>query len=293
MIVPSTNPAAPSTKVMLLGGNYPYTAAPTQSDRAVPWTETFDDTNKSAGWQAAPSMNVGRGHANTVILPDGSMVEVGGGFGIVNNNQWLTDGSTQHQVELWNPANGQWSLGPAQVEGRAYHSTAVLLPDGRVVSAGDDWNGSDPSGNPVRGRPVRLQRRQRRDLQPSLPVQGPAADDHQAPTGTPYGGILSVDTPDTNVTRAALIAPSATTHANDMNQRYVALSVSQRAGGVNLTGAHERHRRAFRLLHALPDQQQRRARRWPPGSASARTCRSRRSTPGRRRSRAPRRSARR
>ncbi len=46
---------------------------------------------------------------------------------------------------------------------------------------------------------------------------------------------MSVDTPDTDVTRAALVAPAATTHANDMNQRYVALSVSQRPGGVNLT----------------------------------------------------------
>ena len=45
------------------------------------------------------------------------------------------------QVELWNPATRQWSLGPAQVEYRTYHSTALLLPDGRVLSAGDDFNG--------------------------------------------------------------------------------------------------------------------------------------------------------
>ena len=47
----------------------------------------------------------------------------------------------QMQIELWDPATRTWRLGPAQREFRAYHSTAVLLPDGRVVSAGDDYNG--------------------------------------------------------------------------------------------------------------------------------------------------------
>ena len=31
------------------------------------------------------------------------------------------------------------------------------------------------------------------------------------------------------------MAPGATTHANDMNQRYIPLTVAQRAGGVTLT----------------------------------------------------------
>ena len=44
-----------------------------------------------------------------------------------------------------------------------------------------------------------------------------------------------MDTPNTNVTGAALIAPGATTHANDMNQRYISLRVTQRPGGVTLT----------------------------------------------------------
>ena len=260
VIVPSTNPAAPSTKVMLLGGNYPYTATTSgQTDRAVPWTETIDDANRSAGWQATPSMNVGRGHANTVILPDGSMVEVGGGYGIVNNNQWLTNGTTQHQVELWNPANGQWSLGPAQVEGRAYHSTAILLPDGRVVSAGDDWNGSDPSGNAVEGGQYGYSADTAEIYSPPYLFKGPRPTIANAPTGSPYGGTLSVDTPDTNVTRAALIAPSATTHANDMNQRYVAALGLPARRRREPDGAHERQRRASGLLHALPHQQQWRA----------------------------------
>ena len=86
-------------------------------------------------------MQVGRGHHNTVLLPDGSMVTVGGGVGARDGDQWAGD-PEQRQVELWNPATGNWTLGPSQAETRAYHSTALLLPDGRVISAGDDVNGA-------------------------------------------------------------------------------------------------------------------------------------------------------
>ena len=75
-------------------------------------------------------MNIGRGHANTVLLPDGSMVEVGGGVGRDDTygSPSTRPPTEQKQVELWDPATGQWRLGPAQAESRAYHSTALLLP---------------------------------------------------------------------------------------------------------------------------------------------------------------------
>ena len=41
-----------------------------------------------------------------------------------------------YPAEQWNPATGQWkTLAPMQVT-RQYHSTALLLPDGRVLSSG-------------------------------------------------------------------------------------------------------------------------------------------------------------
>src|SRR4051794_25364918 len=64
-----------STKVMVLGGTDVSTIPSTNT------TAVFDESNQGAGWQAAPSNVIGRGHANTVLLPDGSMVEVGGGVG--------------------------------------------------------------------------------------------------------------------------------------------------------------------------------------------------------------------
>ena len=210
-----------STRVMQLGGSAPPTITSTTTDIAVPTTEIFDDANPSAGWQADSSMQVGRGHHNTVLLPDGSMVTVGGGVGIRNGDQWEAD-AAQRQVELRDPATGAWRLGAAQAESRAYHSTALLLPDGRVVSAGDDVNGGTAKDTAEIYEPPYLFKGAR----PAITA---------APRNVRFATSFNVGTPNTNVTGAALVAPGATTHANDMNQRYIPLTVAQRAGGVTLT----------------------------------------------------------
>ena len=123
-----------STRVMQLGGS-PTLDGPTE--RPLVTTEIFDESNQGLGLQAPPPMQVGRAHHNTVLLPDGSMVTVGGGYGYRRRGQLGRRPGTQGG-RARDPATGQWRLGPAQAENRAYHSTALLLPDGRVVSAGDD-----------------------------------------------------------------------------------------------------------------------------------------------------------
>ena len=229
-------------RVMQLGGS-----TPARSDRPLAAYDRDLRRGKPGGWAGSRSgrpMQVGRGHHNTVLLPDGSMVTVGGGVGIRDGDQWDAD-PEQRQVELWDPATGAWTLGPSQAETRAYHSTALLLPDGRVVSAGDDVNGG-------------TDRRHRRDLRTPLPLQGPAPHDQLSASHRARRRQLRRLHPDTNITGATLVAPGATTHANDMNQRYIPLTVAQRAGGVTLTAPANADTRHPRLLHALPAQQPRR-----------------------------------
>ena len=66
-----------------------------------------------------------------MILPDGNLLAVGG------NNYGASDGS-RCESEMYSPATNTWTPMAAQAEGRGYHSTAILLPDARVLSAGDD-----------------------------------------------------------------------------------------------------------------------------------------------------------
>ena len=111
---------------------------------AVRTTEVFDEANPSAGWRAAPSMQIGRGHHNTVLLPDGSMVTVGGGVGTETETNGRPIPSSARSTSGTPPPAPGRSAQP-RPKSRAYHSTALLLPDGRVISAGDDVNGGTDS----------------------------------------------------------------------------------------------------------------------------------------------------
>ena len=212
-----------STRVLLVGGS---TAAKT-SDR---WPDVepsrssvvLDETNASAGWRAGPPLVTARAHHNTVLLPDGSMVTVGGGYGQRNGNLRAGNPDTHRRIELYDPATQAWKLGPAQDELRTYHSTAVLLPDGRVLSAGDDgYNGTATSDTGEIYEPPYL-------------FKGPRPTIVDAPGHLLYRTTYRVRTGEVRATRAVLVAPGATTHSADMNQRYVPLAVRASADGADV-----------------------------------------------------------
>ncbi len=218
VLEPSADPAAPSERVMLIGGSDPIFAAPDPDYTATNRVETLDETPDFEDWQPASSLQIARSHQNTVLLPDGSMVTVGGGVGRdTTGNQWAgTDG--QKQVELWDPVAKTWTLGAAQAELRTYHSTALLLPDARVVSAGDDYNGGISQDTAEIYEP------------PYLHTGTPRPTLTSAPASALLNQNFQVQTPDALVDRAVLIAPGATTHANDMSQRYVPLQIVSHVG---------------------------------------------------------------
>ena len=149
------------------------------------------------------------------------MVTVGGGVGIRNGDQWQAD-PEQRQVDLWDPATGTWHSAQLRTKPAPYHSTALLLPDGRVISAGDDANGG-------------IDRDTAEIYEPPYLFKGPRPRITTGPNNIRYGTTVNVGTPDADVTGAALVALGATTHAVDMNQRYIRLNLASRAGGVTLT----------------------------------------------------------
>ena len=44
-------------------------------------------------------------------------------------------------AEIWNPVSGQWKLDASAAEPRTYHSSAVLMRDGRVFVGGGGFCG--------------------------------------------------------------------------------------------------------------------------------------------------------
>jgi hypothetical protein len=223
--------------------------------------ERFDAHPGVLGWTSGPDLNRARFYLNNVLLPDGGIVVVGGGVGADYRTaespgnyylgtpappagQQVPDPPAQlKQVELRRAGERTWRLGAAQQEWRTYHSTAWLLPDGRIVSAGDDGNqklvaSRDDAeiywppylfdGDACALRPVIR----------GVGAPGPPAPGARAWATLTYGERFGVFSEHAQPgMQAVLVAPAATTHGVDMNQRLVPLAVEATvaAGGLNVT----------------------------------------------------------
>lgn len=178
---------------------------------------------------------------NLTILADGKVL-VTGGLSNYNND------STANAVrtpEIWDPDTQAWThdLSPNPVW-RGYHSSVVLLLDGRCLSTGgnatDDkkYSGSgyflhqwyadlysppylfNSNGTPAT-RPV---------LKSVARVM-----DFKKPQSVSFMGASTV------IARMALIAPGAATHGFDESQRYIPLSFTAQGDSVQVTGEKRLH----------------------------------------------------
>ncbi len=108
-------------KVVFIGGG----------DAPSATVETIDLSVSNARWKMTESMKFRRRQHNATLLPDGTVLVMGGTQGAGFDN--LTTGQPIRAAELWDPKTGHWTrLGEAAVD-RCYHSTAVLLPDATVL----------------------------------------------------------------------------------------------------------------------------------------------------------------
>ncbi len=186
-------------------------------------TETIDAKHPGDGWKLGSSLNLGRSYQNTVLLPDRSMVTVGGGYGQnLEDGVYRIDGSgARRQVELYDPETKKWQLGPAQMEDRGYHATALLLPDGRVFSGGDNRHPFEPDGSASQTDTAEI-------YSPPYLFKGKRPVIKKAPKKADWNESIKVTTAGKpKATSAVLVAPAATTHGNDMNQRLVPLRVKK------------------------------------------------------------------
>ena len=118
---------------------------------------------------------------------------------------------------MWDPATENWTTMASQQFPRLYHSGAVLLPDGRVLTVG---------GNNVQQTEV---------YEPPYLFKGARPTINSAPASVNYGQTFFVETPNaTGITQVTWIALSSVTHSFNMNQRINRLSFSQVAGGLNV-----------------------------------------------------------
>ncbi|MGH2840428.1 MAG: Ig-like domain-containing protein [Solirubrobacteraceae bacterium] len=182
---------------------------------------------------ATAPMAFGRRQNNLTVLADGTVLATGGnssGAGLVDLNNGV------YTAEQWNPATGQWTSLAAQQVTRQYHSTAVLLPDGRVLSSGGGICGTCDqvhylAKNAEVFTPPYLYKKDGSGgfaPRPSV-TAAPAIADYAAP--------MQISTPDAaDIRKVALVRLGAVTHSVDMEQRYIPLSFTAGSGAVTATG---------------------------------------------------------
>jgi hypothetical protein len=181
----------------------------------------LDMTQSNPMWQQVPSMAYPRSFLNLTELPDGTVLATGGetdknGGNIAN---------AVYAAELWSPATQTWTTMASMHTPREYHSTALLLPDGRVLQSGmgaDFGNVPDEMSAEFYSPPYLF-----KGARPSIT---------SAPTGVSYGSNFFVGTPDgAAIASAVLIRTGATTHFFDENTHFVPVTFTQTTGGLNIT----------------------------------------------------------
>jgi len=185
---------------------------------AQPITYILDMNQAIPKWQQTSPMNFPRAYQNLTMLPDGTVLATGG----QTTQDGTNYGNSVLAAEIWSPQSETWTtMAPEQI-GRLYHSTAVLLLDGRVMVAGSGRSGPAPQFNAEIYSPPYLFRGPR----PTITLH--AAD-------AAYGSVFSVVTPESaSIQSVSLIRLSASTHSFNMDQRFLNLPFQQTAGGLNV-----------------------------------------------------------
>ncbi|KAE9965527.1 hypothetical protein BLS_007592 [Venturia inaequalis] len=209
-------------QVVYVGGGKPPTAN----------TDIIDLSNpKKIAWKRIKSMSMPRRQHNATVLPDGTVLVTGGTrgdgkgatrfAGDVEFND-LRPGRPVHMAELWNPKTQEWTRMASEQIDRCYHSTAVLLPDGRVLSAG---GGEFQLGNDDPQLP-NDDRDSHRDAQvfspPYLFLPGPRpVIDSISTESIPCNSTFEIGTanPD-EIDAINLIGLSSVTHSNNTGQHF-------------------------------------------------------------------------
>jgi hypothetical protein len=199
-------------KILYVGGGTP----PTNT------AEIIDLNSSNPKWSYTGSMAYARWNLNATLLPTGSVLVTGG----TSDSDRSNPAGAVNVAELWNPGSGQWAqLATSAPLLRGYHSTALLLPDGRVLHAGGGDGGNTPDN------------RNYEVYSPPYLFKGdrPVISD-ATPDAVGYGQTITVNTPDAStITKVTLIRMGSVTHSFDQAQRLLPLNFSVSSGRLSVT----------------------------------------------------------
>jgi hypothetical protein len=208
-------------KTLVAGGG------PSSSD-----TRVIDTNGATPQVSATAPMSFGRRQHNLTLLADGSVLATGGNYtsaSLVDMNGGV------YNAERWDPATGQWTTLAAQSVTRQYHSTALLLPDGRVLSSGGGICGTcDQVGYLAKNAevftpPYLFKKDGSGELAPRPQVTA-------APAAVSHGASFQITTPNAaSIQKVGLMRLGSQTHSVEMEQRYLPLGFTAGDGTLTAT----------------------------------------------------------
>ncbi|MFL9947183.1 RICIN domain-containing protein [Paraburkholderia agricolaris] len=205
-------------KILAVGGAPSYDSSPATSNATL-----INISSGTAVTTTIRSMNYQRAFNNSVVLPNGQVVVVGG----QTFAQPFSDDTAVLTPELWDPTKQTFSPLAPQAVPRVYHSVALLLPDGRVLSGGGGLCGTCSTNHPnveILTPPYLLNANGSAATRPTI---------SSAPTVAQLGTSIAVSA-SSGIKTFALMRLSSVTHSVNNEQRRVPVSFKVGTAGEYL-----------------------------------------------------------
>jgi hypothetical protein len=181
--------------------------------------EVIDLSAATPTWTATGSMNFARRQFNLTVLADGTVLATGG----TSSCGFSPETGAVFAAEVYDPQAGTWRILAGEDVVRVYHSTAALMPDGRVFSSGSGEGAgvTDQFSYQI--------------FSPPYLFKGPRPAYDLPSAAMHYGEAFTVQTSAAALIRkVTIIGLSATTHGANMGQRLNTLNFQAAADGQSL-----------------------------------------------------------
>ncbi|MEM7803015.1 MAG: galactose oxidase-like domain-containing protein, partial [Chloroflexota bacterium] len=206
-----------------------------KSDVSINALENADIVDMNDGDRVATNpLNNNRRMGDLTIMADGKVLMTGG----ISRSNLLTDYNFGVLTsEIWDPQTKTWTEVDSIAHPRQYHSSAILMKDGRIFKGGggpcaglsycDDPSSNDPTNDEVYDAeiyypPYLYNEDGSWATRPEITT---------APENISHGETFVIQSPDAgNIAKAHLIKLGMSTHSQDMGQRLVPLSFSGSGG---------------------------------------------------------------
>ncbi len=198
-------------KILVTGGAVIRGAGATNSAVSISLNDAGLEVRNTA------PMNFQRAFQSSVMLPTGEALMVGGN----TTGKQFTSEAAVLEAEVWNPGTNTWRTLAAAARPRAYHSAAILLPDGRVLAAGGGLCGRagcapgiDETNAEIFSPPYLFNTDGTEATRPLI---------SSAPTNIGYNQTFSVSVEGQPVSKFSLIKLSSITHGINTDLRYLSV----------------------------------------------------------------------